>query len=546
MVSAFLVPVLSATAYVEVIPTRQPFAGSQLPAASQWTRYPAAGAWQVVSAAGGAAVSTSVGGVLFAHADAKETWWNVRLTGAANVSAFGGDLRLVGRADAIIALVTSGTIHRVSCLLSGSGSTCKIHTTVTAALGSVRATAATASAVWLASQNGLFLHRDGTRVATKLLVDGVAAVAASGRGLVAAGNSERLWLLDEESGAVVRWEWVSDVPSGQGGVIGDAVRGLAWGDVLLQSAGDTVHGEGGGHYGAGGLTHDHSSEPSLFVGTQSCINVRDARGAFVRVDADDGLPVSNVTSIAAARGPSGAPQLWVGTALGVALWQSIEPRWRYFYGPRWLVGSSVRSIAAVGESAVVVSDGGVTWLSQVNFSLAHKAAVMDSALPRHNRHGLVAECEMASFGDVDASCFNHDSDNNGLWTSLVVGAEYMRHAVTREPAALAAASRHLRGLVLLHEVTGGFGFPARSACAPSELKDDPPRCGGGIHDKTRWVNSTAPQARAGTHASVPSVNCTAPARHTCCMAHRSVRAGRAVLIAGLVAAASLTTARDDV
>ena len=254
-------------------------------------------------------MSTSVGGVLFAHADAKETWWNVRLTGAANVSAFGGDLRLVGRADAIIALVTSGTIHRVSCLLSGSGSTCKIHTTVTAALGSVRATAATASAVWLASQNGLFLHRDGTRVATKLLVDGVAAVAASGRGLVAAGNSERLWLLDEESGAVVRWEWVSDVPSGQGGVIGDAVRGLAWGDVLLQSAGDTVHGEGGGHYGAGGLTHDHSSEPSLFVGTQSCINVRDARGAFVRVDADDGLPVSNVTSIAAARGPSGAPQL---------------------------------------------------------------------------------------------------------------------------------------------------------------------------------------------------------------------------------------------
>ena len=144
----------------------------------------------------------------------------------------------------------------------------------------------------------------GRGVATKLLVDGVAAVAASGRGLVAAGNSERLWLLDEESGAVVRWEWVSDVPSGQGGVIGDAVRGLAWGDVLLQSAGDTVHGEGGGHYGAGGLTHDHSSEPSLFVGTQSCINVRDANGAFVRVDADDGLPVSNVTSIAAATSKS--------------------------------------------------------------------------------------------------------------------------------------------------------------------------------------------------------------------------------------------------
>lgn len=481
--------------YVEIIPTRQPFDGSQLPAASKWTRFPAASAWQAVPAEGGVVVATSTD-LFFAHADKKANWWRVRLTDSANrtISSDEG-MRLVKRAESIVAIVTSRMLHRVThCTLGGSGSTCTIHDTVAIGLGLVHAATATANAVWLASENGLFRCRDGARAATRLLDDNVVATASSGKGLVAAGNSERLWLLDETSGAVVRWEWVSDVPSGQGGVIGDAIRALAWGAPLLQ-----------GDPGSSG--NDGDSAPSLFVGTQSCINVRDANGAFVRVDADDGLPVSNVTSIAAASGPNGTHQLWVGTTYGVALWDKSEPQWRYLYGARWLVGSHVRSIAVVGEAAVVVSDGGVTWLMQVNYTLARKAEVMEAILPRHDRHGLVAECQMASFGDVDESCFNTDNDNNGLWTSLVVCAEYMRYAVTRSPAALAAASRHLRGMALLHEITGGVGFPARSACAPSELTDNPPRCGGGIHDRTRWVNSTVPQARTRT----PSLPTAPPA-----------------------------------
>ena len=59
-------------------------------------------------------------------------------------------------------------------------------------------------------------------------------------------------------------------------------------------------------------------------------------------------------------------------------------------------------------------------------------------------------------------------------------SSYMRFAVTRLPEALQAASLHLQGLVLLHNITGSEGFPARSVCAPDELRDVPRRCGGGL------------------------------------------------------------------
>ena len=288
--AAFVALAAAAAAYVEILPTRQPFVGSQLPAASHWTRFPGSTAWQVVPAEGGAVVSGN-GGPFFSPAGNEELWYPIKLTGDAENSTASSDgaMRLVARADSIVALATIRAIHRVSCVLDRSDSACTTRATIAVSLGELQATAATVSAVWLASMQGLFRHCDGAQTAARLLVDGVAAVAASGRGLVAAGNSERLWLLDEESGAVVRWEWVSDVPSGQGGVVGDAIRTLAWGAPVPYGGSDGLQSDGGS-----------SSLSCLFVGTQSCINVRDASGAFLRVDADDGLPVSNAREISIA------------------------------------------------------------------------------------------------------------------------------------------------------------------------------------------------------------------------------------------------------
>ena len=157
-------------------------------------------------------------------------------------------------------------------------------------------------------------------------------------------------------------------------------------------------------------------------------------------------------------------------------------------GPRWLAGDAVRSMATVeGGALVVVSDGGISWLVQEEWTLAQKAARCaavrpaphrsppSTALPppplsplhalprgryeailtaRHDRHGMTSGCDAAAFGAVEQSCVRPDEDNNGLWTSLVVVAEYLRHAVTAEPEALTAASRFFSGIVLLNQITG--------------------------------------------------------------------------------------------
>lgn len=37
--------------------------------------------------------------------------------------------------------------------------------------------------------------------------------------------------------------------------------------------------------------------------------------------------------------------------MGVAVWQpGQDPTWRYYYGPRWIVGSVVKAMAVAGDS----------------------------------------------------------------------------------------------------------------------------------------------------------------------------------------------------
>jgi hypothetical protein len=171
--------------------------------------------------------------------------------------------------------------------------------------------------------------------------------------------------------------------------------------------------------------------------------------------------------------------LWVGTQRGVAVHDpspDADPAWRYLRGPRWQPpgDGSVTAMAQAHFSAArfsshvcVATSGGVTWYQAHPTTLSQKAAAMERTLVRHDRHGLVAESALGSFGNL-SSVTQHDSDNNGLWTSLVVAAELFRHAVTGESSAADASEHFLGGMRLLHEITGVPGLYARSACAPSE------------------------------------------------------------------------------
>ena len=84
---------------------------------------------------------------------------------------------------------------------------------------------------------------------------------------------------------------------------------------------------------------------------------------------------------------SNSGMLWIGTGRGYALFdlQSSEFK-HYFYGPRWHSGEEIRAIASVGGAGVVmVTDGGLTFVTPEEWTLAKKAAHYQKMLARHTR-----------------------------------------------------------------------------------------------------------------------------------------------------------------
>lgn len=243
----------------------------------------------------------------------------------------------------------------------------------------------------------------------------------------------------------------------------------------------------------------------LYAGNSVCLNMRlPGTLEWLRLAGEEGLPYGNITALVldARADNSQSPKLWLGTEAGVSLFDPVAPapsrsyasrrlqatlklnrsrrsavvhleqRWRYFYGPRWLPGSPsnvfeapVTSMVSLGNSTFVLTGAGVATLRAEDWTLSKKAAHFESLLSNHDRLGLVAECSLGSFG-VTNPCTQGPSDNNGLWTSLVVNAFAFKHRITQEQADWDRAWHFLQGLKLLNDVTGIKGLMARSAVAP--------------------------------------------------------------------------------
>lgn len=135
-------------------------------------------------------------------------------------------------------------------------------------------------------------------------------------------------------------------------------------------------------------------------------------------------------------------------------------RFRYLAGPRWLPDNrvldvafgggmsgtgDVRGVPTAGSALVVVTATGLSIIVRSAWTLADKAAHYQALLARHDRFGLTSDCSLPSFGN-GTSCIMHDSDNDGLWTSLTTVAEALRFATTKDPAAWADCNKHYQGM----------------------------------------------------------------------------------------------------
>lgn len=178
--------------------------------------------------------------------------------------------------------------------------------------------------------------------------------------------------------------------------------------------------------------------------------------------------------------------IWVGTPQGAAYYLNGE--WRYRQGRRWLPHDHVLDLRVDREgNALFLTAGGLGMIERRMVSLAEKAAFYEDEIDKRHRrteYEYVLEVNLKQPGDLSA-WEQHDSDNDGLWTGMYGAAQCFAYGATRNTRAKERATKALRALGFLSEVTQGGshpappGFPARSILPVSSrdpnLSDSPER-----------------------------------------------------------------------
>ena len=204
----------------------------------------------------------------------------------------------------------------------------------------------------------------------------------------------------------------------------------------------------------------------VWWGTDAGIYQTDGKNFWNWLNGESGMPYVNVTCLEF--GPDGS--LWAGTTQGVCRY-TPQGVWQYYWGPRWLPNNRVNDIAVSSDgSAWVATDGGVARLFDKPVTFAEKAAHYEAiTAARHYRRGYVTGSTLKEPGNPDAGAIHEASDNDGLWTSIYVGAESFRFAVTKDPAARELAWKSMKAMLELVRLTGIKGYPARAVIRRGEV-----------------------------------------------------------------------------
>lgn len=153
--------------------------------------------------------------------------------------------------------------------------------------------------------------------------------------------------------------------------------------------------------------------------------------------------------------------LWFGGAAG-AFRIEQDGKLSYYFGRRWLPNNHVLDISEDAQgNMLLLTKGGVVRLDFDRITLAQKAERFHTKLRRHHvRFGLVSDAHMR---DADyAQLRMHDSDNDGLWSSIYGASEAFRFAVTQDPRAFDDFMDAFDAIERLVSITRLPGFQARS------------------------------------------------------------------------------------
>ncbi|MBI1317563.1 MAG: hypothetical protein GC168_01260 [Candidatus Hydrogenedens sp.] len=209
----------------------------------------------------------------------------------------------------------------------------------------------------------------------------------------------------------------------------------------------------------------------LWIGWQAGV-ARQTDAGWEFIEGKNGLPYTSFTCATAPADGS----VWFGTTMGLVYYKDGE--WNYRQGLRWLPGDEVRAIHAASNGDVwVATNGGVGRISFVPMTLREKAEYYEKEMDliRRTEFGYVAEATLEVPGDRTSTIHHHDSDNDGLWTSMYGAGECFAYGATKDPMYKKRAVAAFEALRQLQKVTqGGEHAPPHGYVARTILPIDGP------------------------------------------------------------------------
>ncbi|HET6542744.1 MAG TPA: hypothetical protein VFG46_19790 [Chryseolinea sp.] len=207
----------------------------------------------------------------------------------------------------------------------------------------------------------------------------------------------------------------------------------------------------------------------IIVGTNDGYQIIDADSRKTKGDVIRKLPWTEITAIEEIDG-----KLWFGTTRG-AFTTDKDGAFVYYASKRWLPSDSVVDIEkGPDHSVLILTDKGLGQICFKAMTLHDKAMYYEKQVrARHIRHGFNGTLGYMHDGSLATGSLE-DSDNDGLWTTMYLGGEVFRYAVTKSDEALENIREAMDAMERLYTINKIKGFPSRSFERTGYKYDDKP------------------------------------------------------------------------
>lgn len=236
-------------------------------------------------------------------------------------------------------------------------------------------------------------------------------------------------------------------------------------------------------------------DKELVVGTNEGYLVFDATSHQPKGGPRMKLPWREITTVELIDG-----SLWFGSTRGafrIGLQDSENDRADYYASKRWLPSDNVVDIAAGPDNTVLIlTTKGLAQIVFKDMTLYEKAMYFEKQVrARHIRHGFNATLGYMTDGNLATGSLE-DSDNDGLWTTMYMGAEVFRYAVTKSDDALQNVEEMMEAMERLYTINKIKGFPSRSFERRGYKYDDKP-WRRADHPEWDWKSTTSSDEAIG-------------------------------------------------